>query len=121
MWLFDPDRSVFVLDPAFSALPNLDLAPEQRRLAAGVTNCGCGGACRYGDVYAVEGGRPVRVLRYEQECVAAGDETVVRYREYERSRGSLRVVFGTYASGAPGTAPVERDPLALVDYRDHGL
>lgn len=120
VWLFDPERSVFVLDSSFSALPNLDLAPAQRRLAAGVWNCGCGGACYFRDVYAVEGGQPAKMLRYEQECVSVGDGRGVLYREYERSGDSLRVVFETSEPNDPATVFIERDPLEIIDHTRYG-
>lgn len=111
VWLYRPDRSVFVLDSAYSSLPNLSVSAASGVLEAGIGNMGCSAACWYSDRYVVGEVGLVPVSRVEQDRV--GDEYV--YREYEWT-DDVRVQTYEARAETPGEIVYpEAEPIEFID------
>lgn len=87
VWLFDPVTKQYKYNADLSKIPNLKVAPVERKLEGGIFNCGCAAQCFFHDTYIWQAESLLRIARREQDC---GMDTV-SYREFTLMDGKLTI------------------------------
>lgn len=87
VWLFNPKTKQYEYNATLSKIHNLEVAPVEKKLEGGISNCGCAGQCFYHDTYLWQAGALIQIARREQDC---GTDTVV-YQESTLIDGKLTI------------------------------
>lgn len=89
VWLFNPMKKKYEYDATLSKINNLELAPQEKKLEGGVSNCGCAGQCFYHDTYIWQSGSLLNISRRKQDCDSS--DTIL-YEELILKDGELKVI-----------------------------
>lgn len=90
IWLYRPAQRAYVFSQAYSALMDLEVQPDARRLYTSLSNCGAAAACNWTAEYRVNRGRLQLTASYEQQ--PTDDAQRIAYRHYEHRGGRLQPV-----------------------------
>ena len=113
VWLFDPKTNKYEYNADLSKIHNLEVAPLEKKLEGGISNCGCAGQCFFHDTYSWQAGSLIKIARREQDC---GTDTVV-YQEYVLIDDKLTVVH--HEEGVPDDKEYSRrqnGELSFIDW-----